>query len=119
LKDKIMAKTRIGNHARWKRDFPTYEAEFLEIFGTVTPIISDVSEWIVDWQSATSYTMELGDNSRQAKAVTTKMGIHPYYWGIHYSNKLNDRSEIVGLNTHIQFYSEELLVMFKLAWANE
>jgi hypothetical protein len=118
LKDKIMTKTRIGKHARWKRDFPTYEAEFLEIFGTVTPTISDVSKWIVDWQSATSYTMELGDNSRQAKAVATKIGMHPYYWGIYWSNALQPPFD-TGANTCIQFYSEELLVMFKLTWANE
>jgi hypothetical protein len=110
---------RITQHASWKRDFPDYEADFLEIFGTVTPTITAASKWIVDWQSATSYTMELGDNSRQAKAVATKIGMHPYFWGIHYSNKLNDESDKLGLNTHIQFYSEELLVMFKLTWANE
>jgi|TARA_B110000240_G_C13343009_1_gene386337 hypothetical protein len=110
---------RINQHASWKRDFPAYEAEFLEIFGTVTPTISDVSKWKIDWEENTSYTMELGDNSRQARAVAAKIGIHPYYWDICWSNNHHHESDKLGLNTCIQFYSEELLVMFKLTWANE
>jgi hypothetical protein len=117
----MLTPLRINQHAAWKRDFPDYEADFLEIFGTVTPTITAASEWKTNWESNTSYIMEIptGANIMSLKAVTGKMGIHPYYWGIHYSNRLGGHTRSGVIHTHIQFYSEELLVMFKLTWANE
>jgi hypothetical protein len=114
-----MSERHIGQHAIWKRDFPEYEAEFVEIFGTVTPTISVVSNWITDWENNTSYIMEISAiNREKIRAVTKLLGIHPYYWGINYSNGLVNPAT-TGIVSYVQFYSEELLVMFKLTWANE
>jgi hypothetical protein len=115
-----MVLLRIAEHASWKRDFPDYATEFLEIFGTVTPTITAVSEWKTDWENNTSYNMEIPATDRgKIRVATERLGIHPYYWGIYWSNALRTPFDNTGVNTRIQFYSEELLVMFKLTWANE
>jgi hypothetical protein len=97
-------------HRAWEHMFPTYEAEFLEIFDTTTPATASVIRWKSRWMNDNSYNMEIDAERNAIKKVTENMGIHPYYWEIYYV------SNGQFISPRIRFYSEELLTMFKLAW---